>query len=376
MKDAYIILTDSGGIQEEGVSVGKPVLILRDETERPEVVIAGGGVLCGEERPGGGLASKLGARVELEADLLLAPPPNAHYDRMSGNARDKHIYGDGFAAEYIAHELVNRIKYGFTNKSIVPVVAYKAANTGGHQCWVGPYDADWDRVAAMLMDKLGPGLAFARYADGELGVAQQRDIGNAEWHFKARSDGDGSSPQITTDLIASLKGHLGQNYFYAFASPLDGAAGLRWLLERTEVTCGFVTYANIWVNSNYPRTKSLIDKLVNDVYKGKVVVVANQEVVTALRSKGTLGETSDAWATDALALPHNLVSQWSNVAAHYKAEAETIARKHSGALFMVSGGPVAEILISWMWDANPNNKYVDFGSALDPLLRGKITREY
>ena len=130
------------------------------------------------------------------------------------------------------------------------------------------------------------------------------------------------------------------------------------------------------MNANYPRTKSLLDKLVNDVYKGKVVVVANQEVVTALRSKGTLGETSDAWATDALALPHNLVSQWSNVAAHYKAEAETIARKHSGALFMVSGGPVAEILISWMWDANSNNKYVDFGSVLDHLLRGKITRGF
>ena len=43
---------------------------------------------------------------------------------------------------------------------------------------------------------------------------------------------------------------------------------------------------------------------------------------------------------------------------------------------MVSGGPVGKIIIAWMWEANPSNKYVDFGSTLDPFLRGIHTRGY
>ena len=49
MKNSYIILTDSGGIQEEASTFGKPILILRDTTERPEVVDSGIGFLVGTE---------------------------------------------------------------------------------------------------------------------------------------------------------------------------------------------------------------------------------------------------------------------------------------------------------------------------------------
>ena len=44
---SYFIMTDSGGIQEEGVSIGKPVLILRENTERPEAVKSGSAILIG-----------------------------------------------------------------------------------------------------------------------------------------------------------------------------------------------------------------------------------------------------------------------------------------------------------------------------------------
>jgi len=47
LKDAWLILTDSGGIQEEAITIGAPVLVLRDTTERPEVIEAGGGEVIG-----------------------------------------------------------------------------------------------------------------------------------------------------------------------------------------------------------------------------------------------------------------------------------------------------------------------------------------
>jgi UDP-N-acetylglucosamine 2-epimerase (non-hydrolysing) len=47
---AYLLITDSGGVQEEGPSLGKPILVLRDKTERPEAVRAGTVKLVGTDR--------------------------------------------------------------------------------------------------------------------------------------------------------------------------------------------------------------------------------------------------------------------------------------------------------------------------------------
>lgn len=86
MDRATLILTDSGGIQEEAPSLGKPVLVLRDVTERPEAVEAGTALLVGTDR------EKIIAHVE----LLLGEP--ARYERMSST---RNPYGDGRAAERI-----------------------------------------------------------------------------------------------------------------------------------------------------------------------------------------------------------------------------------------------------------------------------------
>src|SRR5690606_33603505 len=50
MNQAYLIITDSGGVQEEAPSLGKPVLVMRDTTERPEAVNAGTVILVGTDK--------------------------------------------------------------------------------------------------------------------------------------------------------------------------------------------------------------------------------------------------------------------------------------------------------------------------------------
>ncbi|CBL44275.1 UDP-N-acetylglucosamine 2-epimerase [gamma proteobacterium HdN1] len=90
MKRAYIILTDSGGVQEEAPALGKPVLVLRDETERPEAVDCGVVKLVGPNYDA----------ILREAQQLL--DDEAAYKAM---ARGVSPYGDGQAAERITRAL-------------------------------------------------------------------------------------------------------------------------------------------------------------------------------------------------------------------------------------------------------------------------------
>jgi UDP-N-acetylglucosamine 2-epimerase (non-hydrolysing) len=87
MRSAKLILTDSGGIQEEAPALGKPVLVLREVTERPEAVELGLARVVGTDSD----------RIVAETNRLLTD--SAHYARM---ARGGSPYGDGKAAARIA----------------------------------------------------------------------------------------------------------------------------------------------------------------------------------------------------------------------------------------------------------------------------------
>jgi UDP-N-acetylglucosamine 2-epimerase (non-hydrolysing) len=91
MRRSSVILTDSGGIQEEAPSLGKPVFVMRNVTERPEAVEAGTVKLVGADR----------ARIVESVSEVLTRP--AAYEAMS---RAHNPYGDGLASERIAQILL------------------------------------------------------------------------------------------------------------------------------------------------------------------------------------------------------------------------------------------------------------------------------
>jgi UDP-N-acetylglucosamine 2-epimerase (non-hydrolysing) len=107
MARAYLILTDSGGIQEEAPVLGKPTLVMRETTERPEAIEAGTARLVGTDRH----------RIVAEAERLLYDKEAYHTMAQAGSP-----FGDGRAAERIVNILLSKL-WGASPSSV--------ADTGG-----------------------------------------------------------------------------------------------------------------------------------------------------------------------------------------------------------------------------------------------------
>ena len=110
MELSYFIMTDSGGIQEEGVSIGKPIIILRENTERPEGVESGAAILAGTSHE----------RIVDSFEALMRN--KTMYDAMS---KQQNIYGDGFAAK----KIIDILETGNANYRLSPAVvdSYKSS---------------------------------------------------------------------------------------------------------------------------------------------------------------------------------------------------------------------------------------------------------
>jgi UDP-N-acetylglucosamine 2-epimerase (non-hydrolysing) len=106
MRRAYLLLTDSGGVQEEGPSLGKPILVMREKTERPEAVKAGTVKLVGTDED----------RIVREAGRLLDDP--VEYARMQ---RVHNPYGDGHASERITEAIRLHFSVG---RAILPAAGF------------------------------------------------------------------------------------------------------------------------------------------------------------------------------------------------------------------------------------------------------------
>ena len=91
MQKSYLILTDSGGVQEEAPSLGKPVLVMRETTERPEALVAGTVKLVGTKK------ESIVQKVQLLLD------DSAKYNEMS---RANNPYGDGRSSARICDAIL------------------------------------------------------------------------------------------------------------------------------------------------------------------------------------------------------------------------------------------------------------------------------
>ena len=101
MLEADVLLTDSGGLQEEGVTLHKPVLIMRDVTERPEAIEVGAAQLIGTK------TTEIIKAVEAFIN---------NHDLQESMSHTKNPFGDGLACQRISSLLINWSKTGKLSK--------------------------------------------------------------------------------------------------------------------------------------------------------------------------------------------------------------------------------------------------------------------
>lgn len=204
--------------------------------------------------------------------------------------------------------------------------------------------------------------AIARYADGEEALMRGGGISQSATVFV--EDGwwaPGGMTRLGSDLLATL-GHTEPTYFYGIPGRNDFAS-IAFHLEHLVAPSEQLTFATLFCNLNYRPFRECLDAL--------------DEPVVVMASKRGAGRTFGRLRVlEFVPMEHDCVPHWEASHAEERARAADVAQRYERTLFLVAAGPMANLLIDTMFAANPTNRYLDVGSALDEIVQGRKSRPY
>ncbi len=246
------------------------------------------------------------------------------------------------------------------------------------RCVVGRHVDHWDFFTTSITHTREP-FALMRYVDGERMILQGTAVGTGTQAWgEDKWQWEGGASRLQRDMGAGLRGHYGEPVFYAVAAPLHDEHGLRYYLDTMEATCGQLTFANLWINEMYPRTKTfLLHQLATQ--HARIVLLANHEGVKKFEPCINAGSGAPGALFGCVAVPDNAVHTWEKDELREPLLKETLEladRAPPGSLFIVCAGPLSKPLVSALWNHKRVHQYVDFGSSLDEVLKGRRTRPY
>ena len=211
------------------------------------------------------------------------------------------------------------------------------------------YQKYWQKIVA------GENFALVRYGDGERSLMLGKSF---------RAQEGWQAGQVLTKLGADLKASLGfsaQNFIYAISCPCCDSEAYYWYLKNLE-GCQ-ITFANLFVNANFATFWKDFQTLERDAvlitnYRGQGKQYGRLKIK---RHYLINDDCVKFWEENGQALIRKII-------------AETGYEKNL--LYAVSAGPMSALIIKALYENNPNNCYIDFGSALDPFTHSQITRPY
>jgi FkbM family methyltransferase len=201
-------------------------------------------------------------------------------------------------------------------------------------------------------------FALTRWGDGENFIITGEAVKSSRdsWEVKPGQDGG-----LAEDLRAALN-LSSQSYFVGLPCK-DREKTAPVLFQRTQ-SGHELTYATIWINFNYATFK-----------KWSVETLVKQKNVFLMVSENSKQENL-GWAAEVMLLPALGAGHWTEHRSNLIEKAEKLASSKCGWVFLISGGPMANVLVHRMWLRSKCNIYLDMGSSLDELVKGKVTTQY
>lgn len=201
-------------------------------------------------------------------------------------------------------------------------------------------------------------ISFSKFCDGEWAVIANQPINNKEFWFNPTNEND----QLKRKALIDAFQYKNERYFVGITCVgVFGIETHRHMVSLSNQDQEHLTWADIWVNSNY---KYYLQNIVPLYSERPVVIFANRKArIENLPFKPYLYIPVDhnAWEYN-----------WDMIQ-----EASNIARGLNDCIFLFCCGPFGNILCHKLTEANPKNTYLDIGSTLNPFLRSAgFERDY
>lgn len=209
-------------------------------------------------------------------------------------------------------------------------------------------------------------FSLLRLGDGEVSLMQGKRISASQALEVDKWSCENKKYKLGEDLIKSLS--LTDNkIFYGLPSPQQSYMLYKYLKNFILLEDSNLTFADIWVNSNYPFFKKMI---VEDI-KESIVLIANEEIGNNIEKNKIAGIN----LIDFMPIPNDCANFYEN---NHESFLASFDKFHSlkNTLFIISAGPLSEPIIHRMFNNNADNRYIDVGSATDEIFKKRITRFY
>jgi hypothetical protein len=215
------------------------------------------------------------------------------------------------------------------------------------------FDEDFIEVSQLIKNKRP--FAFSRFSDGEIAVMKGHGIvGSDNW----------STPNYVTklgkDLVDAIQ-VIDDNVYFGISCSCC-TPGQDYLLSLIKNKMENITMSNIFVNGNYSKFiqfAKTIDEPVN--------LIANHNAKL---------EYCPFKVSTFLPIPDDCVNYWEEMRDDFLQLLKESYSDIKGELFLISAGPMSEAIIKYLWEINPNNRYVDVGSSIAEFVHGRPIREF
>lgn len=204
------------------------------------------------------------------------------------------------------------------------------------------------------INKLEP-FALIRFSDKEHFVLENLPIKTIdEWSFNKNS--------ILIEHLNNVLKLNNSNVYFGIHHKCDNMIMFNYYKKKLSGNSN-LTFSTIFCNANY-------EKFLN------FVMTSNLDIVLISCNKPFSNKIGSMSVIDYLEIDKNLTSKWDYECENYINKAINLSLNYTKKIFLLSGGPIAKILIQRMYEANPNNIYVDVGSSIDSFTKNMITRDF